>query len=153
MKTIKTAQTIIAVVTETVVVETLEDASGHGMLHFAVYDSGEGIADDKLDAVFEAVHCRKGMGRSGIFSPRIFSLKGFFGIKPSSDSTPTIIRYFPQSEFTRNVRCQQHRVCVNDCRSLGFERRCIAYSCFCLRGYPGCVSSRQFGISLKCNWF
>ena len=43
------------------------------------------------------------MGRSGIFSPHIFSLKGFFGIKPSSDSTPTIIRYFPQSELTRNV--------------------------------------------------
>jgi hypothetical protein len=43
------------------------------------------------------------MGRSVIFSPHIFSLKGFFGIKPASDSTPTIIRHFPQSEFTRNV--------------------------------------------------
>ncbi len=44
------------------------------------------------------------MGRSGIFSPHIFSLKGFFGIKPSSDSTPTIVRYFSQSELARLVR-------------------------------------------------
>jgi hypothetical protein len=43
------------------------------------------------------------MWRSVIFSPHIVSLKGFFGIKPSSDSTPTIIRHFPQSVPARNV--------------------------------------------------
>jgi signal transduction histidine kinase len=31
----------------------VRSASGRGILHFAVYDSGEGIADDMLDTVFE----------------------------------------------------------------------------------------------------
>ncbi len=71
----------------------VHSASGRGILHFAVYDSGEGIADDKLDTVSEPftqadMGVSRGHGGTGIGLAIVKRLLNLMGSSLCMQSEP-----------------------------------------------------------------